>query len=189
MTTATVSNADKLNGVNLPVLRQLLADVKRDKHEGDTRWAVTTRWQGGAISETEVSECEIAGRRINRNFKFRSDEPLELAGTNTSPNPQELLMGALNSCMMVGYVALCSLHGIELESVEIETEGEIDLRGFLGIDKSVKPGYDSLHYTVRIKGNGLPDQFAAIHEMVMATSPNRFNIANPIKLTSHLVIG
>ena len=32
--------------------------------------------------------------------------------------------------MMVGYVALCALQGITLERLEIQTEGDIDLRGF-----------------------------------------------------------
>ena len=188
MAVATQNKSDRLNGVNLPVLRKLLDDVKRNKDYGMTNWGVTTRWQSGAVSETEVTGYEIAGKRVKRNFKFRTDEPFELAGGNTHANPQEYLMGALNACMMVGYVALSALMGIELEQVEIESEGEIDLRGFLGIDRNVKAGYDTIHYTVRIKGNGTPEQFQKIHEMVTATSPNRFNIANPIRLTSELVL-
>jgi uncharacterized OsmC-like protein len=185
---ATQNKSDQLNGVNLPVLHKLLDDVKRDNNYGATHWGVTTRWMGGAVSETEVTGYEIAGRRIKRNFTFRTDEPHELAGRNAHANPQEYLMGAFNACMMVGYVALSSLMGIELESVEITCDGEIDLRGFLGIDRNVKAGYDAIHYTVRIKGNGTEEQFAKIHEMVMATSPNRFNIASPVKLAAELVV-
>jgi hypothetical protein len=55
---------------------------------------------------------------------------------------------------------------------EIETDGEIDLLGFLGIDLTVSPGYESLSYLVRIKGSGTKEEFAEIHEAVMATSPN-----------------
>lgn len=131
---------------------------------------------------------EIGGRRIPQNFTLTVDEPFELCGTNTHPNPQQYLMAAMNACMMVGYVAVASLMGVELESVEIESEGEIDLRGFFGLDSTVKPGYDSLHYTVRIKGNGTAEQFRKIHETVMATSPNRYDIANPIRLTADLVV-
>ena len=53
----------------------------------------------------------------------------------------------------------------------------------------VKPGYDSLRYTVFIKGNGTPEQFEKIHQFVMSTSPNRFNLATAIPLKSRLVIG
>ncbi len=188
MTTTTLPN-NQLNGINVERLRKLLSDVQQDKTRGNTQWGVTTRWEGGAVSETEVTGCSIGGKRIHRNFRFRTDEPLELAGTNEYANPQEYLMGAFNACMVVGYVALSSLFGIALESVEIETEGEIDLRGFLGLDPAVKPGYDEIHYTVRIKGAGTEAQFREIHEIVMKTSPNRFNISQPVKLTSKLVVG
>ena len=97
-------------------------------------------------------------------------------------------MAALNACMTVGYVAGCAMHGIVLESLEIETEGELDLRGFLGIDPNVKPGYDEVRYTVHIKGNGTPAQFRDIHETVMRTSPNYFNVANPIRMKPTLVV-
>jgi uncharacterized OsmC-like protein len=187
MTATTTAGA--VNGVNVPVVMKLLEDVKRDALRGATHWEVTTAWKGGTISETKVTGCGIGGKRVNRAFSFRSDEPLELGGTNQHPNPQELLLGALNACMTVGYVALSSLMGIEMESVEIQTEGDIDLRGFLGLDKSVKAGYDELRYTVRIKGNGTPEQFQTIHETVMATSPNRFNISQPVRLKGELVVG
>src|SRR5690606_21535361 len=115
------------------------------------------------------------GRRVAKDFTITIDEPHELGGTNTQPNPQEYLLAAMNACMMVGYVAVASLMGVKLQHVQIESAGEIDLRGFLGIDPAVKPGYDKLHYTVRIKGDGTAEQFRQIHEIVMATSPNRFN--------------
>jgi uncharacterized OsmC-like protein len=136
-----------------------------------------------------VEQWELGGQKLPRDFTFAIDEPSELLGGNTAPNPQEMLMAALNACMLVGYTAGCSLMGIELEKLEIKTEGELDLRGFLGLDESVKPGYDEIQYTVNIKGNGTPEQFQEIHKTVMATSPNYFNMAKPIKLNSKLVVG
>ncbi len=122
------------------------------------------------------------------NFRIHVDEPLELCGTNQHPNPQETLFAALNACMVVGYAAGCALEGIELQELRIETEGDIDLRGFLSIDPAVKPGYEQIRYTVHLKGNGTPEQFEKIHRHVMATSPNYFNLANPIPLKSRLVV-
>ena len=57
------------------------------------------------------------------------------------------------------------------------------------MDDSVSPGYDALRYTVRIKGKGTPEQFQGVHETVMATSPNSWNLANPIKMKPRLEIG
>ena len=77
------------------------------------------------------------------------------------------------------------LQDIELEELSIETAGDIDLRGFLGIDSSGKPGYD---YTVHIEGNASEEQFRRVHEIVKATSPNRFNVAGSIALSSQVVV-
>jgi hypothetical protein len=85
-------------------------------------------------------------------------------------------------------VAQCAVRGITLESLQIETEGEIDLRGFLGLDPQVANGYESLRYTIRIKGSGTRQQFAEIHDTVMATSPNVYNLANAVVLESTLVV-
>ena len=79
-------------------------------------------------------------------------------------------------------------NGITLQKLEIETRGELDLRGFLGIDPKVRPGYESIQYTVRIKGNGTPEQFRKIHETVIKTSPNYFNVSQPIRLDAELVV-
>ena len=72
--------------------------------------------------------------------------------------------------------------------VRFETEGEIDLRGFLGVDPAVPNGYESLCYKVHIKGNGTKEQFAQIHEAVMATSPNFYNSSRPVALEPTLVV-
>jgi hypothetical protein len=78
--------------------------------------------------------------------------------------------------------------GITLESLAIETDGEIDLRGFLGIDPAVPRGYETLSYTVRIKGSGTKEQFAEVHEAVMATSPNFYNMSRPVALKPVLFV-
>lgn len=179
---------ETINGVNLTKVQQLVDGITRDPINAQVGFAVKTAWTGGTRSQTRIDGWTLGNKSFSKKMKIEVDEPVELAGNNTQPNPQEYLLAALNSCMMVGYVAAASLKGIELESVEIETAGKLDLRGFLGLDPTVKPGYDQLHYTVHIKGNGTPEQFREIHETVMATSPNRWNIANPIRLTADLVI-
>jgi hypothetical protein len=62
------------------------------------------------------------------------------------------------------------------------------LRGFLGIDSAVPPGYKSLSYIVHIKGNGTKEQFAEIHKAVMVTSPNFHNVSRPVDLRPTLVV-
>ena len=177
-----------VNGINVDDLFGLIEGVRRDAAKGKTSWHVTTTWQGQTRSRAQIEGFGMGGERVARRFSIDIDEPCELGGTNQFANPQEHLLAALNACIMVGYVAQCAVHGITLESVKIETDGEIDLRGFLGIDPAVPAGYESLSYTVRIKGSGTKEEFAKIHEAVMATSPNFYSVSRPVVLRPTLVV-
>ena len=177
-----------VNGVNVDDVQDLIETVERDPAEGQTRWTVTSAWQGRTHMRAHVKSFDMGGEEIRRPFTIDIDEPEQLGGGNAYANPQEHLIAALNACMMVGYVALCALHGITLEKLEIETKGNIDLRGFFGLDDTVAPGYESLNYTVTIKGDATEEQFAKIHKMVMATSPNFYNITRSVPLNPTLVV-
>jgi uncharacterized OsmC-like protein len=177
-----------VNGINVDDLFSLIEDVRRSPAKGKTNWRVTTSWQGQTRSRAQIEGFEIGGEQVPRQFSIDIDEPCELGGTNRFANPQEHLIAALNACMTVGYVAQCAVRGITLKSLEIETEGEIDLRGFLGIDPAVPPGYENLRYIVRIKGSGTKEAFTEIHEAVMATSPNFYNMSRPVALKPTLVV-
>jgi len=177
-----------VNGINLDDLFALIDDVKREPAKGKTNWHVITTWQGQTRSRAEVESYEVGGEQVSRRFSIDIDEPRELGGSNNFANPQEHLIAALNACMTVGYVAQCAVRGITLESLAIETDGAIDLRGFLGIDPAVPPGYEKLSYTVRIKGSGTKEQFVEIHNAVMATSPNFYNLSQAVTLKPALIV-
>jgi uncharacterized OsmC-like protein len=185
---AKIAEPTIVNGINVDDLFALIEGVKRDAAKGKTNWRVTTSWRGQTRSRSRVDDFVIGGERVPRQFSIDVDEPCELGGTNRFANPQEHLLAALNACMAVGYVAQCAIRGITLERLEIETDGEIDLRGFLGIDPGVPPGYENLSYTVRIKGSGTDQEFAEIHEAVMATSPNFYNVSRPVTLKPTLFV-
>jgi len=171
-----------INGIDVDNLKSLIDTVKQDPAKGMTHWRVASAWQNQTKSRAQVECFVVGGETVLRKFSLDIDEPLELGGSNTNANPQEYLIAALNACLMVGYVAQCAVRGITLDSLSIETDGEIDLRGFLGIVPAVLPGYAKLNYVVRIKGSGTKEEFAAIHEAVMATSPNFHNLSQPVAL-------
>jgi uncharacterized OsmC-like protein len=189
MTMIDMMTRNIVNGLDLDALGNVVTAIGEEPGQALVRFAVTTSWNGQTRSTSKVSGYEIGGKRVDRAFTIDADEPHELLGENSAPNPQELLMAAVNACMTVGYVAGAAMHGITLTSLQIETNGQLDLRGFLGLDNSVPPGYEHLDYVVRIAGNGTPEQFEAIHRSVMATSPNYFNMARPIRMCGTLAIG
>ncbi len=178
-----------MNGIDVDDLSDVIRDVQRDPAKGMAAFRVKTTWQGRARSESTVESYSIGGKTVARNFTVAVDEPAEMLGENSAMNPQELLMAALSSCLMMSYVTGAAIKGIELESIEIESEGELDLRGFFGIDRVVPMGFESIRYTVHVKGDGTEQEFREIHETVMATSPNFFNITRSIELVPTLVVG
>lgn len=179
----------RVNGLDLNALGEVVETIEQDASKALVSFDVSTRWTGQTGSESTVDGFTIGGERVKRSHKIIADEPHELLGEDGAPNPQELLMAAVNACMTVGYVAGASLNGITLTALEIHTKGTLDLRGFLGLSDSVAPGYEAIDYEVRIKGNGTPEQFEEIHQTVMKTSPNYFNLNRPIRMNGVLKVG
>lgn len=170
------------NGIDVDALEQFAETVSQDVTNGNVQFSVKTQWTGQTRSSTTVESYSLGGKRHPRNFTIEADEPIELLGGSSAPNPQELVMAGLNACMTVGYAAVAATKGIAIRSLEIETSGELDLRGFLGLDEAVNPGYDEIHYTVRIDADATPEQIQEIHDAVARTSPNFANFAKAIHM-------
>ena len=175
-----------VNGLDLAALGEMVEAIDKDASLARAGFEVTTRWAGQTRSESVIEGFTLGGERYQRQHRIVADEPCELLGTDSAPNPQELLMAAFNACIMVGYVAGAALRNIRLDSIEIRTRGTLDLRGFLGLSEEVPPGYEAVDYDVRIKGDGSQADFEEIHQTVMKTSPNYFNLSRPIRLNGAL---
>ncbi len=176
----------RVNGIDVAALQETVNAIALDPARGMVEFTVATEWTGQTRSETSVTHYTLGGERIDRQFKMVADEPFELLGTNSAPNPQELLMCAVNACMTVGYVAQAAVRGIALTRCAITMKGELDLRGFLGIDAAVRPGYGAIDYVVDIAGDATREQLEEIHAAVQSTSPNFFNMANPVAMRGRL---
>jgi uncharacterized OsmC-like protein len=181
-----VAEKKRVNGIDLDALTETVNAIAEDPSRGIVAFRVRTDWTGQARSESTVESYTIGGTRIERRFKVVADEPLELLGSNSAPNPQELLMSAVNACMTVGYVAQAAVRGVNLTACRIDMEGELDLRGFLGMDAKVPNGYRQIDYVVALEGDGTAEQYAAIHAAVQATSPNYFNMNQAIVMNGRL---
>ncbi|MGY4325903.1 hypothetical protein ACVWWG_000317 [Bradyrhizobium sp. LB7.2] len=175
-----------VNGINVDDLFALIDDVKRDASKGRTNWHVTTTWQGQARSRAEIESYEIGGKKVPRRFSIDIDEPGELGGSNRFANPQGPSDRG-TQCLHDGWIC-CAVRGTRNHPRSLAIDGAIDLRGFLGIDPAVAQGYEDLSYTVHIKGDGTKEQFAEVHNAVMATSPNFYNLARAVVLKPALVI-
>jgi len=123
MALSAIKQSNVVNGIDVDALRDVIEQVKDDPAKGMVEFRVKSEWKGQTRSETSIDAYKIGGKKVQRRFKIAVDEPLELLGENTAPNPQEYLMTALNACIMVGYVAGAAVNGIALSKVGIETSG------------------------------------------------------------------
>ncbi|MEH7216196.1 OsmC family protein [Bacillus toyonensis] len=181
-------NNHMINGINIQKLKEFSKKISKNTTEGITQFNVHTEWLGGTKSVTKVQEWRLGDQRYSRNFNILIDEPKQLHGENHAANPQEFLMAAFNACVAVGYVIQAAIEDIQLTKLEIITEGEIDLRGFLGIDSNVASGYEQIQCKVKISSNGTKEQIEKIHEKVIQTSPNYWNILNAVEINMDLMI-
>lgn len=177
-----------VNGINVTDLEVFAREVAVDVKNAKVRFNVHTKWAGQTKSVSHVTHYSLAGDRLERNFEIISDEPVELLGGNTAPGPMELLLAALNACMSVGYAASAAAMGIKINSLEIETDTDLDLRGFLGINATVNPGANEIHYNVKISAEASQSEIEELHASVMKTSPNYHNMSRGIKMLPRLEI-
>jgi uncharacterized OsmC-like protein len=182
------ASRNRVNGIDLDALAAATEAVRQDAAAGVVAFRVRTEWTGQTRTESTVDSCTLGGERIARRHKIVADEPYELLGTDSAPNPQELLMSAVSACMTVGYAAQAAVRGVTLTTCRIEVSGELDLRAFLGLPNDAPRGYRGLEYVVTLEGDGTRAQYEDIHAAVQATSPNFLNIDRTIAMTGRLEI-
>jgi uncharacterized OsmC-like protein len=65
----------------------------------------------------------------------------------------EAVLHALASCLAVGFIYNAAAQGINVESLSFDLEGDLDLRAFLGLSDQVRPGYENIRLTYRVKSD------------------------------------
>lgn len=162
-----------VNGINVDTLMGAIGAVKANPEVGKKTFTVETKWLGGTASESNIG-----------GFAVRADEPLELGGTNTAPNPVVITMAALGSCLLTGFAANAAAMGIEIESMRIVSESTLDLQGFFGLSEDVRPGLQTLKFTTHIKSKAPKEKLEALRKHVEKTSPCGDICSNQIRSVS-----
>lgn len=176
----------RIDGIDTGKLKETVEALRADPAKAISRWSATTRWRHGTVSDCHVSRFHLGGEDVPQDYTITIDEPSALLGTDTAPNPQMVLLAAINACVLNTFVVNAAARGIHLESVEMEIEGELDLRGFLGIDPNVNPGYDELSVVCRVKADGTREQLERCLEAGTRYSPNFQSISRPVSVRYRL---
>lgn len=154
-----------VNGVALDTLMSTVTAIKSDPGLGACRFRASNTWLAGNHNRSTVTgfygaKQEMAHRQV---FRMDADEPAILAGNDNGANPVEHLLHALASCLTTSMVAHAAVRGIRIEALESELEGDLDLRGFLGLDAEVPKGYTAIRVKFRVKAD--PKDMDALREL------------------------
>lgn len=145
--------ANVVNGVNLDVLLDTVGAIQADPELGVARFRARNEWLGGNHNRSTVTGFfgAKAEQVHKQTFTMDADEPAILAGNDTGANPVEFLLHALASCLTTSMVAHSAVKGIEIEALEADFEGDLDLNGFLGLDEATPKGYTEIRANYRVK--------------------------------------
>lgn len=113
-----------------------------------------------------------------RDFTFSVDEPTDLGGTNAGPNPVEYLLGALAGCLNVVGHKVAAEMDLEMRNIEVEIEGDLDPRKFMGQSDEPRAGYQAVEVSLAVETAADEDQLATWLETVEERCPVSDNIAN-----------
>jgi uncharacterized OsmC-like protein len=161
-----------LNGVDTPTLFATINAVKEQPELAKFTFRASNRWLSGTHSQSRMEVFDGAGGRHRhaRETTFDADHPTVLVGTDQGPAPVEYLLYGLAACLTAGIGNIAAARGVTLTEVESTVEGDIDLRGILGISDQVRNGYQGIKISFRIKGDAPAEKLRQIVEQSSARS-------------------
>lgn len=105
-----------------------------------------------------------------RQFLIPVDEPPELGGADSAPNPMELILAALDGCLAVVIRVVAAEYDTEAKAIHLSTQGSLDVRGFLGT-AAVQPYFHSVHTRIELAIDLDDEKFDAFTDAVHKRCP------------------
>lgn len=174
------------NGVDLDQLTGTIKAIQSDPTIAYFKFRATTAWVEGGHCTTRIKEFFGAKQEDSsrsKSFILEGDEPGVLLGKNLAPNAVEVLLHALSSCLTVGIIYNAAAMGINVESLQFNLEGDLDLHGFLGLSSEIRPGYKNITVHISLVADATPEQLRNLLDYVRTTSPVLDIITNPVPVT------
>ena len=164
--------AQHLNGVDTATLFATIDAVRQQPEAARFQFRTTSEWVSGTHSRGRFPGFFGAGQEHVHagDTVIDADHPAVLVGTDQGPTPAELLLNALASCLMAGLGNIASARGVELHGVRCQVEGDIDLRGILGLDSGVRNGFEDIRVTFEVDGDADAEKLESLVRQSQARS-------------------
>jgi len=185
MTTQAVREVPgiRFNGLDADQMVQTVEALKKDKTLAKFEFRASNRWIDGMVTRSSIQGFYGAGAEDtsrSKPFVFTSGEPPVLLGANEGAGAGDFLLHALASCVASTAVMHATARGIRIESISTELRGDVDLQGLLGLDPSVRPGYQRITVKVAIKADCSDAELDELVKLVRGHSPMYDTISRPV---------
>jgi uncharacterized OsmC-like protein len=161
------------NGVDSEQMYGTLDAIKADPSLGVFQFRATNQWIDGAHNRSTIKAFYGAGQEDStrtRSFTIDAGEPAILLGNDTGPNPAEALLHALAACLTTTLVYVATARKVRLTAVESTLEGNMDVRGCLGLTDDVRNGFSNIRISFKVQGDAPPEKLRDIVERAQARS-------------------
>lgn len=176
-----------INGVDVTRLGETVDAVKAQPELASFKFRASNQWLTGGHNRSAIKGFYGVGAEdVSRtaSFVLDADEPDVLLGTDRGANPVEYLLHALAACMPTTLVYHAAARGITIESVESRFEGDLDLQGFLGLNETVRPGYQNIRASFKVKADADAEDLQDLFEY----SPVRNTILQPVNIDASVAV-
>ena len=182
--TAQKQEVHELNGVDLDALQETMETIKENPELAVFKFRNQNEWIMGGHNQSIVKPfygaCQEDTSR-KEEFVVHSDEPAVLLSTGKAPNSVEYLLHALSSCVTTSIVYHAAARGLKIDTMKTKCEGEINIKGFLGMSTEIEKGYKDVDMDISIKTNATEEQlrecmnFSPVYEMISMKTPVNVN--------------
>jgi len=184
------SNDTRINKVNTQMLKTMYESIKNNPSAMTTAtFYVKSNWNGGFGVTSSSKNFSLGGRTMERNAEYKMDYdfPIQFSGEGRGPTVCEVCMGSLAACLTQTIVVHATSRGILIDSINVDVEGDVNLRGFTGIDSSVRPGAQQFRVNLNINSNtASKEQIDELYEIGKKFSPAFDTLTNG---TSVVMVG
>jgi uncharacterized OsmC-like protein len=169
------------NGVNVEALLGAREALTAAPQAAQFKWRASCKWVNGTHSHSSVKSFFGLGEEQSHKteFTFDADHPELFASEDNGMTPVEYVLVGLASCLTAGIAAVAQNREIQLKSVEATLEGDMDVRGILGIDSDVRNGFSGIKVTYNIDADASPDDVKALVAQSQKRSAVYDIITNP----------
>lgn len=178
-----------INGLDANRLDGAIKSMREAPQSGKFKLRAHNRWIDGAHAFSEIKDFEHAGEEyIGRPKPFiaDADEPEILLGADYGPNATEWLLHALACCLNTTLIYHATIQRIPVQKLEFDMEGDIDVRGVLGISDEVRRGFQNIRVTCKIEADAPQEKLEELVETAQKYSPVFDMVTNKVPVTVNM---